>query len=153
MVKTNEEIVVLKFSEAIKTNCMEEHIRVIEEKGFCWYGKVGKSISEKIINLIMNSENRNMLFYKKNGLYIAKVEAVTDKVQVENVPEYYKDLLYSEMNYPNTFFKISKLKPIELAYLDNFNTTTGKRLSEAIVRCMNPVIVAKCVKNCESIEE
>lgn len=147
MIRQGEKFIIMKYSDSVYANSMEEHINVIRDYGFCWYGKIGKKLSETVVDTILSNEQQHMFFYKKGALYLAKVETVSFEKKLENIPLYYKEILYPQMNFPSTYLKLIEIKPISLNVLECLETSTGKKVSEAIVRCMNPVMFSVCVKD------
>lgn len=142
MIKSEQSVVILKFKNNIVENCIVEHQKIIEKNGFCWYGKIGKTVSEKIKNIILKSEHCSILLYSKGELYIGHVEDISYQKQSSNIPEYYFKLLYNENNIPSVYFKLDALKKCNVDVLKYLTVkSSGKYACESVSRCMNAVIL------------
>ncbi len=43
-------ILVLRYIDKLKENCIQEHIEGLKKNKSCWYGKVGQKPSTKVVN-------------------------------------------------------------------------------------------------------
>lgn len=42
IIKKMEKMLLVRYSDFLFSNCIEEHKKIIEKNGYCWFGKVGK---------------------------------------------------------------------------------------------------------------
>ena len=119
------------------------HQKVIDEKGFVYYGKLGTPLSVKIIQQMMgNRDKRFLLIHSgKQDRYWMHYESVTrDEVDVRHIPEYYRDRA-SDFK---TWFRVVK---IEMAPKDVmkycFVNSSGRPLGEASKHSMSPYLIIR----------
>lgn len=84
----------LRFSEnfAPEDGTIAEHQKVLDKIGYVYYGKMGNSVSEKNINLILSQEVPKILLIHSGGIkrywaYIDKI--IKEQPQKTEFPEYY----------------------------------------------------------------
>lgn len=113
-------------------NFVEEHNRIIEEKGFCWMGKVGRMPSLNSINeLIIDKES--FIFLKiGEEFYIANFSEISVKPQSNDLyPMYYNSLGLDI----SIWFNVKKIIQI-----------TDKSLIDSIVLRLNGTPILEAMK-------
>ena len=125
----------LRFSDnfAPKSGTIEEHKKIINNKGFVWYGKVGNKISTKILDGILANGPVKILLVKSSSpeRYWATIEAYSYEKQKDH-PAYYE----GNIDNMNTWLKITKIEIAEDGILDRCITSSGKKLSEIYKKSM-----------------
>ncbi len=131
------------FSPEIGT--IPAHEEIINEYGFVWYGKLGASVSDKVIQEIMNSDNPHILLIRsgKAERYWAQVTEIQHQVPEEKyIPHYYR----AKANTFKTWFKISDFTRAPKDVMNNCKVaSSGATLSEASKHSMSPYFIIEVV--------
>ena len=144
VIKKGEPILILRYSDKIKSNCVAEHQKVIEQKGFVWWGKCGAKTSRKNIDLILSSKNPKMILYSgKNKCYICSLCTVTYEHPKSSYPKYY-DSVFDEEIYPTTFYQIKDINEISKSKLVNLIiSSSGRDLLDLMTNSMTTQCIAE----------
>lgn len=135
---------ILKYGENEIQETAKKHMKVIEDKGYCWFGKLGRALSSKAQSIVMDT-NR-IFFYVKGHLYFGEVEEISTKQPNGNVPEYYQEYFYDRFEFPSMYLKLNRLVEVDVKVLEDlYVDTTKKTVVESILRCMNPTIFASAL--------
>lgn len=135
--------IALRFGETFSPKCgtIAAHQFIIDTLGYVWYGKLGASVSGKIIEEMMQNTDPKFLLIKsgKTERYWVHIKAVsTEKPPVSEYPAYYND----KAKAMETWFKVTSF---ELAPKDIMShcyvTSSGKSLSEASRLSMSPYFI------------
>ena len=135
--------IALRFGEHFSPECgtIAAHQKIIDEVGYVWYGKMGTSVSDKVITDIMAVEHPQILLIRsgKAERYWAKVEAVQHNVpKLSEIPEYYRDTA-------GTFKTWFKVREFELAARDVMSkckvASSGNALGEVSRHSMSPYFI------------
>lgn len=135
--------IALRFGEHFAPECgtISAHQRIIDDVGFVWYGKLGSAVSTKIVNTLMNTDDKKILLINsgKADRYWAHVIAVSYEVPpLEEFPEYYHDLA-AKMK---TWFKIDCFDLAEKSVMSKcVVSSSGASLSEASKHSMSPYFI------------
>lgn len=135
--------IALRFSDkfAPPTGTIYEHKKIIEEKGYVWYGKLGASVSDKICQEIFaEKEPRILLIHSgKTSRYWAYIDKVTKQIPAsEDIPEYYRD----HAGLFRTWFRIVKIEQAEKNVMaDCIVVSSGASLSMASRHSMSPYFI------------
>lgn len=132
--------IALRFGEHFAPECgtIAEHQEIIDKLGYVWYGKLGASVTAKIIEEIRTQEDPKILLINsgKADRYWAHIsEVIYEQPPTGEFPAYYKEK-FEKMK---TWFKVLSF---ELAPRDVMAQCTvissGSSLSEASKRSMSP---------------
>ena len=126
----------LRFSDtfAPRGGTIKEHEKIINSRGFVWYGKLGNKISPKIFNEILSSGPVRILMIKASSTerYWATLEEVSYEEKKEH-PSYYG---WDTLNM-KTWLKITKIEKAPDDILEKcIIPSTGNRLSDIYKRSM-----------------
>jgi hypothetical protein len=117
------------------------HEKMIYENGFVWYGKIGQGISEKTREIIMsNNPCRILLIHSgSDDRYWANIREISKSIpQVQFIPEYYKD----KYDKAGVWFCVTGFYKAPSDVMKKCRVvSSGRLLSEASKRCMNPVFL------------
>ena len=140
----NKKILILRYGANIISDCMKLHHNVIEREGYCWFGKLGRAPSDKVIHEIMMDGEGCVVLYAREGTYVAKVTEITDKKPLRAYPEYYNALLFDEGYIPSLYFRLTDLKPINAGELQNLVVSSSKNnLVDTLNKSMNSFFCAE----------
>lgn len=135
--------IALRFGETFSPEygTIAAHQFIIDTLGYVWYGKLGASVSGKIIEEMMHCTDPKFLLIKsgKTERYWVHFVAVsTEKPTANEFPAYYN----SKAEAMKTWFKVTSF---ELAPKDIMShcyvTSSGKSLSEASRLSMSPYFI------------
>ena len=119
------------------------HQMVIDEKGFAYYGKLGAPLSMKIIQQLMDNDDKRFLLIHsgKQDRYWMHYESVTrDEVDARYIPEYYRDRA-SDFK---TWFKVVKIETAPNDVMKRcFVNSSGRPLGEASKHSMSPYFIIR----------
>lgn len=141
--------IALRFGEHFSPGCgtIAAHQEIIDKIGYVWYGKMGTSVSDKVISNIKAAEYPQILLIRsgKAERYWAKVLEVQHKVPpLTEIPEYYRDTAGTF----KTWFKISEF---ELAARDVMSkcrvASSGNTLGEVSKHSMSPYFIIEYVES------
>ena len=90
--------VALRYAETFAPECgtVLAHEKIINEKGYVWYGKIGLPLSDKVIAKLLSENVPRLLLIQSGGThrhwaYISEVRK--QKPLEEGIPQYYGDLV------------------------------------------------------------
>lgn len=149
----NQQFLFLRMSNFENYDFIEEHKKIIEEKGYVWILKTGRKIDRNFLNDLIK-ENSGLIIKKPSRtddrLFFCKLESI-DYDNSNIFPEYYYDFLtyqgfkITDINRNNScWFKISEITLIsdkeaeKLVVLKNNNS-----LKNAAVNSRTPYIFCK----------
>ncbi|MDD5792673.1 MAG: hypothetical protein PUD22_08830 [Erysipelotrichaceae bacterium] len=152
IIKKMEKMLLVRYSDFLFSNCIEEHKKIIEKNGYCWFGKVGKQKpSKKFCDIVLKNERPMIFLHSAKKCYICDVENIVFEKPDDNAyPEYYNDILYDKGNYPSAYFKIRSCYEIEKAVLSNFIVSSSRNLlPSSLHSSMNSIFLVECNNNIE----
>lgn len=127
------------FSPEIGT--IAAHEEILDEYGFVWYGKMGSSVSDRVIQDIMANDNPQILLIRSGKIerYWASVKEIRHGVPDKKyIPEYYRD--YAEKF--KTWFKISGFTLAPKDVMSRCHVaSSGALLSEVSKHSMSPYFI------------
>ena len=133
----------LRFTDHVapKDGTIAEHIKIIQQYGFVWYGKFGTRISEKTKNEILAEDDKRVLLIhsgtsKRYWLYI---DDITYEPPDESfVPEYYRNITKSI----TTWFRVIRIEKADKNIMTKCTvSSSGCPLSSASRQSMSPFFI------------
>lgn len=119
------------------------HQKVIDEMGFVYYGKLGAPLSMKVIQQMMENDDKRFLLIHsgRQDRYWMYYDFVTrNEVDVSYVPEYYRDRA-SDFK---TWFKVTKIKTAPKNVMGHcFVNSSGRALGEVSRHSMSPYFIIR----------
>ena len=158
LIKKDDSCLFLRLPNYKNYNSIDEHINKINEIGYVWMVKLGRTPSYSFLNqFIKDGGNLILKSSPKNGnkYYYFKVASKEPLGKLE-IPDYYYDLFENEgydidmlkKNY--LWLKLISYKEISKEIVDNFVTISkGKPLSNSIMNSRAPQVYAKANINFE----
>lgn len=135
--------IALRFFEkfATKDGTIAEHQKLIDQKGYVYYGKMGNPVSDKNIRMLMEQGTIKVLLIHsgKTDRYWATVDKIVkEQPPYDDFPQYYHDIAEKF----KTWFRIVK---IEEAPKDAMSrcivASSGATLGEASKHSMSPYFI------------
>ena len=135
--------IALRFSDNFAPNCgtINAHKKIIEEKGYVWYGKLGSAVSKKVIDEILQNEYSKVLLIHSGKTYrywafIKEIQHSTPEINA--IPEYYREI----SGRFNTWFKVVKFEEAPKNVLSNCIVSSSKRPLSEVSKCsMSPYFI------------
>ena len=114
-------ILLLRYSNYHGIDTIAEHQKVIDQKGYCWFGKIGKIPSQKYISLYQKEEGNIAYLYTYGILHECRITEISFERPDDGTPSYYEHELYINKDLtPQIFFKLEYIKEVDIDILDNY---------------------------------
>lgn len=134
-----------QFSPEIGT--IAAHEELIKKYGFVWYGKGGASVSDKIIQPIMNNEVPKILLIRSGRVerYWAHILEIQHSIPEKKfIPQYYRDIAGTF----KTWFKVSSFELADKGVMGKCTVaSSGAPLSEVSKHSMSPYFIIEVQEN------
>ncbi len=154
-IEKNKKMLLVRYSDFLYKDCIDDHIEVINQNGFCWFGKVGKQKpSKKFCDVVLSEEYPMIILHSAKKAYICDVEEIIfDTPQDGCFPKYYKSVLFDKGNEPSAYFKISSCIEINKSVLSNFIVSSSRNsLPNSLHGSMNSIFLIECDKTVQEKE-
>lgn len=141
---TQQKILLLRYSDFKGFHTIDEHKKVINKSGSCWYGKFGKVISKRYLDDFTKDNLPATLFlFTAGSLHRCKMTEYTYDRPTENYPTYYDTFLFTQKDFiPHVFFKLTSIEKEELNILENFVVvSSGKPILYDLKKSISSFIV------------
>lgn len=138
--KANQKFLVMKYGTKIMEGCIKKHIEVLDNYGYCWFGKIGTTPSNDFMKEVMAAAKPIMILFGREGVYECVLEQYSFEKPHDGYPEYYDKILFAdEDTIPSAYYKIIRIKEIRKEQLNKYVTVkNGKNLLETVSRSMAP---------------
>lgn len=105
-------MVLLKYGRTPR-NCIDLHIKQIEQTGLCWFGKIGVAPSISVIRSKIGEGEINVLLYCQDEIYLCRCIDIQNERPLDNYPRYYEDYLYGRGIIPRIYFCLKSIEKID----------------------------------------
>ena len=128
-----------KFAPQIGT--IEAHSKILKEKGYVWYGKLGLPVSQKVADMIMDNDNPMFLLihsgsFERYWVHIDQISRL--RPEYADFPEYY----HKSADSFNTWFRVIRIETAEKGVMRKcIVISSGTSLSEASRHSMSPYFI------------
>lgn len=120
-----QKLLVLRFGKQIVENCIELHQEIIEEKGYCWFGKLGTVPSKKSIDAVLDEEKPSIILYARGSAFLCEISEVIYEKPDEGYPGYYKNELFDKLSFPTIYFKLLSMEVLNVNDLEKFTVISS----------------------------
>lgn len=120
-----QKLLVLRYGKQIVQNCIELHQEIIEEKGYCWFGKLGTVPSKKSIDAVLEEEKSSIILYARGSAFLCEINEVTYDKPDEGYPDYYKNELFDKFTFPTIYFKLASMESLNVNELEKFTVISS----------------------------
>lgn len=141
--------IIIRYSDNFGENTIKEHKKLIDKKGYCWFGKIGKKPSEKYIKLLVEQTSPKIVLYSKMNTYICNIEDISYDKPKSGYPKYYDQKLYQydQLVIPSVYFKLKNIEKIDDEELNNFIVmSSGNSALQTFNNSMNTMLYCKYSK-------
>ena len=115
-----QRLLVIRYGVNIERNCIELHDQIIRSKGYCWFGKIGIAPSKASYLPVLEEDSPSIVLYNRRGVYLCDFAEISFDCPKNNFPEYYKNALYEQYEFPSCYFKLGSITEIPIDYLSDF---------------------------------
>ncbi|MCC7571182.1 hypothetical protein KO465_07660 [Candidatus Micrarchaeota archaeon] len=126
-----KEFLLLRYSDILAIKTIEEHNNVLEERGFCWFGRFGKKPSQKYIDTFLGLNDPHIVLYSKlrgQGIaYYCKCEDVSYSRPKDAFPKYYFEVLFGTEKEPVVYFKLTSIERIDADVLEDYVVASSEK--------------------------
>ena len=145
--KQGQKVLVIRYGK--KKDCIEKHSEVINQIGYCWFGKIGVVPSKRIISQIMDEANPSIILYSQGHSYIASVKDIVFETPQEGYPRYYDKELFGKHVFPKSYYKLIDINLLNSDDLRKIKVvSSGSPIIETLNKSMSSFFFAeygKCV--------
>ena len=128
-----QKLLVLRYNTKVEPECIKLHQNVIQQTGYCWFGKIGKIPSAWMLEAVFAEKAPAILLYNRSGTFLSTLEDFSYETQQEGIPEYYINQLYNNGVFPESYFKLTSIEKINTSILEHlFVFSSGKNMHETL---------------------
>ena len=126
---------------APKNGTIQSHLKILEEKGYVWYGKMGTPLSAKVIHILLANKNPRFLLihsgsFERYWVYIDEISH--NEPNYEEFPEYY----HSISNNFKTWFRVLRIELADKKVMTKCRVVSSGSLLSMISRAsMSPYFI------------
>lgn len=143
-----QKVLVIRYGANIISDCIEKHTEVVDECGYCWFGKIGTSPSVKVLDAVLKEEEPMIILYSKGNAYRASLLEISKEKPMEAYPDYYNEYLYSKELYPAIYFKITDIQKMDVHELEEYSVaSSGNKLISTLYSSMSSFFLAQYGKS------
>lgn len=138
--------IAMRFSEnfAPKDGTIAEHQKIIDKKGYVFYGKMGNCVAQKNKELVLSEKTPKVLLIHSGGVkrYWAYIDGIINETpKKDEFPSYYHDI--SEKF--RTWFRVIRFEEAPRNVLSHCTVaSSGAILGEVSKHSMSPYFVIDC---------
>lgn len=141
--ENNGNILVVRYGLNIVADCIERHKEVIDELGYCWFGKIGRAPSAKALNAVFENEKGTVILYSRTGCYMCEADGILFDRPNDGYPQYYDEMLFDTSREFGLFIRLLSIIRIEMAELTDYRIcSSGNPLLTTLNKSMNSFFVA-----------
>ncbi|MGC6178317.1 hypothetical protein [Lacrimispora sp. 38-1] len=145
LIEEGQKVLILRYGK--KKDCIDKHIEVIKENGYCWFGKIGIIPSAKAIKAIQDEDAPKIVLYSQGKGFVADVTEISYEKPQEGYPAYYQTELFDELVFPKSYYKLTSIEPLDGNELDKLRiVSSGNRVLDTLNRSMSSFFFAECGK-------
>jgi hypothetical protein len=115
-----QKLLVLRYGKQIIEDCIQLHQKKIDELGYCWFGKLGTIPSKKLVDAMLEEDKPMIILYARSSVFICEVSEVVYDRPGEGFPDYYQSELFDKLSFPNVYFKLTSIEPLDINELEKF---------------------------------
>lgn len=135
--------IALRFGETFSPECgtIRAHQEVIDRIGHVWYGKMGSTVSDRVIEEIFKNSHPRILLTQSGGIgrfwaYVSEISKNTPPLT--EIPEYYREIASKF----HTWFKVTNLEPAPKEIMSKcIIASSGTPLGLASRHSMSPYFI------------
>lgn len=152
MIRDTQKYMVLRYSTTSMKDCIEQHISILNDNGYCWFGKIGAVPSKMILDSVYREKKPAIVLYgainRKKAAFLCRTDIFTTEKPTNGYPKYYDDLDMS------IFFRLLSIEECPDRLLrTSIVCSTGTYVDDALFHSRIPYLLAEYKKhNSETIQ-
>ena len=140
--KDKQKYLLMRYSSGYVRDCILQHRQVLQEKGFCWYGKIGNVPSDRILNTVFGEPEPQMVLYRKNAAYVCRMDKYSLKKPSEGTPTYYE----TEGIFLNIYFRLTAIDECDpIIFHDSIAVSTGTFVEDVVYHSRIPFMLCQYI--------
>jgi hypothetical protein len=113
IIDKGKDILCMRFVNVGGNDCINEHQKIMNEKGFVWFGKIGNKPTAKALDKMLSEKSNFILLKEPKNAYICEFEAYSDKKPREGeFPDYYTTEILPTRHF-SLWFKLVAIRHVE----------------------------------------
>lgn len=149
----DKKILIVRYGKNIVLDCIQNHKKVIDDKGFCWFGKIGRSPSAKVLSDTIHN-NGKIILYSSTECFICDCSEYTTKKPITNYPKYYDEYIFNQSKEPSIYFELRSISSIDISELNELVVSSSKNnLLNTLKKSMNSFFTAEIKNNNKTIHK
>lgn len=120
IIEKGKDILCMRFANLGGHDCIDEHKKVINEKGFVWFGKIGNKPTDKALDKMIENESKYILLKEPQKAYICRFESYSHEIPAaDEFPNYYSTEILPTRSF-SIWFKLASIMEVDnLSVLNN----------------------------------
>ena len=144
IIDKDKRILVIRYGTNIVKDCIEKHIEIVNDLGFCWFAKLGRMPSKKILDEIFGDSESSVILYSKSGIYSCIATEVSIQRPQSGEPEYYEKNIYDAKLNPSMYIKLVAITKIHASDIADLVVSSSRNhLMDTLARSMNSFFVVE----------
>ena len=144
----DEKIILIRYSDMFGYDTIQEHINIINNLGYCYFGKVGKKTSSMHLKELLESKEPKIILNSKKAAYIAIVDDIVFEKPENGYPKYYENELFSKNNYPSMYYRLKNILKFDKKYFSSFVVNSSiNPLPQALNQSMTSQLLVRAEQN------
>lgn len=140
----NQKILVLRYGNNIIKDCIEKHIEVLTENGYCWFGKIERAPSTKVLESVLINGKGTLILYSRSASYLCGFSEVTVEQPTQGYPLYYNSYILNKGNLPSIYLKLNSIEKKDSNFLSQFVVCSSRNnLVDTLSRSMNSLFLVE----------
>ena len=136
MIKKGDKFLILRYSNGIY-DCIKNHRAVLDNLGYCWFGKIGVAPAERALEEKLNPQNPLVVLYCQGDAFVCKLLDISTSKPNEGYPAYYQKFLYDRNINPKMYFKLGSLERVPKDVFSKCISLSSKRpIADTVSRSM-----------------
>jgi hypothetical protein len=132
-VEKGTNMLLIRYNNNYINECIEQHVEWERQKGYCWFGKMGKRPSKLKIDELLEKGDALIIFYNRKHMYVASLQQVQYEQPNEDYPDFYNKFI----RYPSTWFRVSDFIEISNTIMSNLIVKSSRKpMDETIDKSM-----------------
>ncbi|AUD63490.1 hypothetical protein BK010_07725 [Tenericutes bacterium MO-XQ] len=145
LIKENTDIFVIRFSDKHEYKTIQEHLNILDDIGYVWYGKIGRTPSKEYFDTRLSQGTVIVLLVQPGRYFISKcVDYSTSTPDDNTYPKYYKSTEFSSYSF-NSWYKLTEIIEVKNSdVLENvIIISSGNYLRSSLQGSISPMFKAK----------
>lgn len=142
--ESGQKLIVIRYGDNIVPDCIAKHKEVIDEIGYCWFGKIGTAPAKKAITEVLSYDNPQIILYSRGSAFLCNLAETSYDKPTDGTPEYYNNYLYDKLIIPKIYFKFIAIEELNIIELTKMVVVSSRNnLVDTLNRSMSSFFFAE----------